>query len=85
MKREPGIGRRGLACCLCDENSPCSGCNSGECPDKGWGENGRCSLERGYAHCDSIEKLDMILPALEAKLAEYESRIAALEGNTTVE
>ena len=51
MKRELGIARCGLACCLCSENDRCSGCNSGECPDKGWCENRRCSIERGYAHC----------------------------------
>lgn len=51
MKRELGIARCGLACCLCSENDHCSGCNSGECPDKAWCENRRCSAERGYGHC----------------------------------
>ena len=31
MKRELGIARCGLACCLCSENDKCSGCNTGEC------------------------------------------------------
>ena len=34
MKRELGIARCGLACCLCSENVACAGCDSGECPDK---------------------------------------------------
>lgn len=34
MKRELGIARCGLACCLCSGNNSYSGCNSGECPDK---------------------------------------------------
>lgn len=51
MKRALGIARCGLACCLCRENDRCSGCNSGECPDKDWCENRRCSMEKGYAHC----------------------------------
>lgn len=34
MKRELGIARCGLAGCLCSENDKCSGCNSGDCPDK---------------------------------------------------
>lgn len=34
MKRELGIARCGLACCLCSENATCAGCDSGECPDK---------------------------------------------------
>ena len=29
MKRELGIARCGLACCLCSENTSCAGCNSG--------------------------------------------------------
>lgn len=47
MKRELGIARCGLACCLCAENTHCTGCNSGECPDKEWCENKKCSIEKG--------------------------------------
>lgn len=51
MKRELGIARCGLACCLCSENDKCTGCNSGDCPDKDWCENRKCSIEKGVAHC----------------------------------
>ena len=51
MKRELGIARCGLACCLCSENIHCSGCNSGECPDKQWCENRICSMERDLKGC----------------------------------
>ena len=51
MKRELGIVRCGLACCLCSENTTCSGCDSGECPDKDWCENRKCSLAKELAHC----------------------------------
>lgn len=51
MKREYGIARCGLACCLCTENDKCSGCNSGECPDKDWCGNRKCSLEKNIGHC----------------------------------
>ena len=51
MKREMGIARCGLACCLCTENDHCHGCNSGECPDKGRCENRKCSIERNCGHC----------------------------------
>lgn len=51
MKRELGIARCGLACCLCSANEHCSGCNSGECPDKDWCENRRCSIEKRYDRC----------------------------------
>ena len=51
MKRELGIARCGLACCLCSENTVCHGCDSGECPDKDRCENRRCSMAKGYDHC----------------------------------
>lgn len=51
MKRELGIARCGLACCLCSENINCSGCNSGECPDKEWCENRSCSMSKNIEHC----------------------------------
>lgn len=51
MKRELGIGRCGLACCLCSENDKCSGCNSGNCPDKDWCENRKCSISMNIEHC----------------------------------
>ena len=51
MKRELGIARCGLACCLCSENTTCNGCNSGDCTGKEWCENRRCSLEKGLPGC----------------------------------
>lgn len=51
MKRELGIARCGLACCLCAENNHCRGCDFGECRDKDWCENRKCSFEKQYAHC----------------------------------
>ena len=51
MKQELGIGRCGLACCLCSENKHCLGCNSSDCPDKGWCQNRKCSIERNIGYC----------------------------------
>ena len=51
MKRELGIARCGLACCLCSENVTCNGCNSGECPDKDWCENRECTVSKKIGHC----------------------------------
>lgn len=51
MKRELGIAKCGLACCLCSENGQCRGCNAGECPDKDWCENRKCSLAKQIGHC----------------------------------
>ncbi len=56
MRRELGIARCGLACCLCSENTTCHGCDSGECPDKDWCENRKCSLEKGIGHCYTCDE-----------------------------
>ena len=67
MKRELGIARCGLACCLCSENVHCSGCNSGDCPDKDWCDNRKCSL--GIEHCFECE--DDCKKGLLAKIKPY--------------
>ena len=51
MKRELGVARCGLACCLCSENEHCGGCDSGSCPDAQKCENRKCTLEKGISHC----------------------------------
>ena len=51
MKRELGIARCGLACCLCVENSQCGGCHSGQCSGISWCANRRCSIEKGFSSC----------------------------------
>lgn len=56
MKRELGIARCGLACCLCSENIKCAGCGSNGCPDNDWCENKKCSTEKGITHCFLCDK-----------------------------
>lgn len=56
MKRELGIARCGLACCLCSENDRCGGCGSGECSDKDWCENRKCSIDKGIAGCADCDE-----------------------------
>lgn len=51
MKRELGIARCGLACCLCSENVTCGGCHSDQCPGNADCENKRCSFEKKIEHC----------------------------------
>ncbi len=51
MRRELGIARCGLACCLCLESKKCGGCNSDNCPDRDSCENRGCSMEKGIDHC----------------------------------
>lgn len=56
MKKELGIARCGLACCLCSENKTCKGCNLDDCKDFSWCENRKCSKEKhlnGCYECDN--------------------------------
>ena len=55
MKRELGIARCGLACCLCSENVTCNGCYSDNCPDYTQCENRKCSIEKGFQGCYACE------------------------------
>lgn len=56
MKRELGIARCGLACCLCTENADCNGCGSNGCPDNDVCENKKCSIAKGLTHCYKCEE-----------------------------
>ena len=56
MKRELGIARCGLSCCLCTENPGCNGCGSNGCPDNDFCENKKCSIEKGLTHCYECEE-----------------------------
>lgn len=51
MKRELGIARCGLACCLCSENVSCGGCDSEQCPGSAWCENRKCSVSKNIISC----------------------------------
>ena len=55
MKRELGIARCGLACCLCSENVKCNGCDSDNCPDDAHCENRICSIEKEIPGCYACE------------------------------
>lgn len=69
MKRELGIARCGLACCLCSENERCRGCDSGDCPDRAWCENRSCSIEKGVDACFACT--DECRKGLLAKIKPY--------------
>ena len=57
MKRELGIARCGLACCLCSENITCKGCRRDGflelswCKDAEWCQNRRCVIDRKLSGC----------------------------------
>ena len=57
MKRELGIARCGLACCLCSENNVYKGCHKDGfvelswCKDANWCENRNCSISKNINGC----------------------------------
>ena len=71
MKRELGIARCGLACCLCSENGRCGGCNSDGCSGKDWCANRKCSLEKGIGHCYECESSPECRKGLLSKIKPY--------------
>ncbi len=61
MKRELGIARCGLACCLCSENTECKGCKRDGflelswCKEAEWCENRKCVIEKKIRGCYECE------------------------------
>ena len=61
MKRELGIARCGLACCLCSENIKCKGCKQDGflelpwCKNADWCENRKCVIEKNLNGCYECE------------------------------
>ena len=52
MNRSKGIGRCGLACCLCTaHDGKCPGCLQGGCSDMSWCLQYTCSKEKGLQGC----------------------------------
>ncbi|MBR5089746.1 MAG: DUF3795 domain-containing protein [Ruminiclostridium sp.] len=64
MKRELGIARCGLACCLCSENKECKGCKRDGfmelswCKDAQWCENRKCVIEKKLPGCYECEPMN---------------------------
>ena len=61
MKRDLGIARCGLACCLCSENVICKGCRRDGfmelswCKDAEWCEVRRCGIDKNLNGCYECE------------------------------
>ena len=61
MKKELGIARCGLACCLCSENDKCKGCHIDGfvelswCKDAEWCENRKCCNQKNIEGCYACE------------------------------
>ncbi len=64
MKRELGIARCGLACCLCSENVKCKGCKQDGFLDLSWCENAdfcenrKCCIEKDVPACWMCDDTD---------------------------
>ncbi len=58
MKKELGIARCGLACCLCSENESCAGCLADSCTGKDWCEVRKCTIEKSILHCYECENAE---------------------------
>lgn len=64
MKRELGIARCGLACCLCSENVSCKGCKRDGflelswCKDAEWCEVRKCVIAKGLCGCYECNPAD---------------------------
>jgi hypothetical protein len=51
MDREKGMAYCGLACCVCSENTTCSGCRNEGCTDKEWCKAFHCCKTKGLNGC----------------------------------
>ena len=86
MRRELGIARCGLACCLCTENADCNGCDSNSCPDNDFCENKKCSIAKELTHCYKCEEtckkglLSSIILSCKF-LRTYNNALAPLQSN----
>lgn len=68
MKRELGIARCGLACCLCSENGQCRGCLADDCTGREWCEVRKCSMEKGLDHCYKCSEAESCQKGILGKL-----------------
>ena len=77
MKRELGISRCGLACCLCSENVTCKGCkvdgftNLEWCKDSDWCKVRRCCIDSGYDFCYECNVTDCRKGLFEDKIKPH--------------
>ena len=51
VKKELGIARCGLACCLCSKNKNCNGCHADDCAGASECEVRKCCIEKGFSYC----------------------------------
>ena len=71
MKKELGIARCGLACCLCSENGHCNGCHDDSCPGAAWCEVRKCCIEKEINHCFECEEAEECRKGILSKLKPH--------------
>ena len=71
MKKELGIARCGLACCLCAKNTQCNGCHADDCAGSVWCEVRRCCIEKGVMHCFECEDAEHCQKGVLSKLKPH--------------
>lgn len=68
MKKELGIARCGLACCLCSENGDCNGCHADDCVGALGCEVRKCCLGKGIGHCFECHEAEKCQKGILSKL-----------------
>jgi hypothetical protein len=58
MRRELGIARCGLGCCVCIAQNDCEGCNSDLCRYKDYCQNRKCTIGKGLRYCAECSETD---------------------------
>ena len=71
MKRELGIARCGLACCLCSKNTQCGGCHADDCAGSAWCEVRKCCIEKGLDYCFECEEAEVCKKGVMSKLKSH--------------
>ena len=71
MKKELGIARCGLACCLCSKNTQCNGCHADDCAGAAWCEVRKCCIEKGFDHCSECEEAEVCQKGVLSKLKSH--------------
>ncbi len=71
MRKELGIARCGLACCLCSENQHCSGCYADDCAGSAWCEVRKCCIEKGIERCCECGEADVCQKGILSKMKPH--------------
>ena len=58
MRRELGIARCGLGCCVCIAQNDCEGCNSDLCRYKDYCQSRKCTIGKGLRYCAECSETD---------------------------